>query len=242
MVAKPKEVKHYSTGPCSVAEAAVALGVSPQRVRQLIRNGALPALRVGGRWLLDARVLDGVHRSPQPGRPLEPRNAWGLLLLAEGVEAPWLDRVERSRLRARLRRRPRLADVVRWSRRRAEMQRFRAHGAALPRIAAFPGTVRTATSATGHDLLDLGSSHVYVPSEDVPRLVREFALEPDVAGNVVVRSPVGVWPFADASEAGPATVAADLWELADPRSRRAADRLFDELLAQRRYELGRARG
>jgi excisionase family DNA binding protein len=46
-------------------EAAGLLGVSPSRVRQLARDGALRARRVGGRWQVDAgavRLREGSRR------------------------------------------------------------------------------------------------------------------------------------------------------------------------------------
>src|SRR5688572_11796964 len=79
-----------------VRAMAAHLGVSPTRVRQLIGEGRLPATQVSGRWVLDARSRFG-QPLRRPGRPLEPRNAWGLLLLAEGRLPEWLDRSERSR-------------------------------------------------------------------------------------------------------------------------------------------------
>lgn len=52
----------------SVEDAASALGVSPGRVRTLIREGRLPASKFAGRWMVLRSDLALVqHR--RPGRP-----------------------------------------------------------------------------------------------------------------------------------------------------------------------------
>lgn len=53
------------------SEAAKKLGVSPQRVSQLIRSGFLTAEMVGGRWVVDGASVDDRLRtsSPRGGRP-----------------------------------------------------------------------------------------------------------------------------------------------------------------------------
>lgn len=43
----------------TIKEAAQLLGISPMRVwRLVVKYRALPALRVGGRWLVSRRVLE----------------------------------------------------------------------------------------------------------------------------------------------------------------------------------------
>lgn len=58
----------------TTAEAAKALGVNDSRVRQLIREDGLPALKVGRDWLIEPRALERwvrVKRKPKRmGRPL----------------------------------------------------------------------------------------------------------------------------------------------------------------------------
>src|SRR5438132_13525980 len=104
-----------------VAEASAQLGVSPQRVRQLVQEGLLPARRVGGRWIFDTEALSRRVETRPDGRPLSPRVAWGLIGLLESGQAPDLDPAERSRLRARLRRRPAIGEFARWCRNRSEV-------------------------------------------------------------------------------------------------------------------------
>jgi excisionase family DNA binding protein len=53
----------------STDEAAERLGVSGRRVRQLIDAGKLPAQYVGGGYVIDESVLEGVKVYGKRGRP-----------------------------------------------------------------------------------------------------------------------------------------------------------------------------
>lgn len=54
----------------TVKEAASKLGVSPARVRKLIADGNLSALKIGNTWVLEEKdVLDRISRHPRAGRP-----------------------------------------------------------------------------------------------------------------------------------------------------------------------------
>src|SRR5437899_13054457 len=84
----------------SVDQAARALGVSPRRVRALIGSNRVPAVRVGRRnWALDRSLLRSHRR--RGGRPISDENAWALLAMLNGSEAPWVDVSARSRLKRR---------------------------------------------------------------------------------------------------------------------------------------------
>ena len=88
----------------SVAAAAAVLGVHPQRIHQRIREGSLPAERVGHQWAVDASDLHRIKNQTRPGRPLSPRSAWDLLAVAANApEASKLSPSARSRARSRLR-------------------------------------------------------------------------------------------------------------------------------------------
>ena len=52
----------------SVKQAAERLGVSDRRVRALIVAKRLPAQRIGGVWIIDAKALKLV-KERKPGRP-----------------------------------------------------------------------------------------------------------------------------------------------------------------------------
>jgi excisionase family DNA binding protein len=54
-------------GLITTTQAAERLGISPQRVFQLIQNGRLPAQKVGHIYVIDAAVLKIVKRK-KPGR------------------------------------------------------------------------------------------------------------------------------------------------------------------------------
>lgn len=89
----------------SVAEAAKLLGVHPQRVHQRIRDGSLPAQRIGNQWTIEESDLALVRHRKAAGRPLSARSAWALVAVASGDEnaIALLSPSVRSRARARLR-------------------------------------------------------------------------------------------------------------------------------------------
>jgi len=52
-----------------VEEAARRLGIHPESVRRLIRQGKLPAIRFSNKWLMEKHVLEqfASHYDPRPG-------------------------------------------------------------------------------------------------------------------------------------------------------------------------------
>ena len=225
-----------------VAEASAQLGISPQRVRQLAQEGLIPAWRISGRWVFDTSALAHRLETSRVGRPLSPRVAWSLIGLLESGEALDLDPAERSRLRARLRRRPDLGELAHWCRKRSQVHWLTGHRSAPPRLLQIRTAVPTGASGTGHDVLDLASVEVYLPERDARSAINQLRLHPTdpVSANVVIRVPLTRhWPFAD-GRAGPVTIALDLWDLPEPRSRRAARRLYASALEARRFEPDRS--
>ncbi|MFD9221500.1 helix-turn-helix domain-containing protein [Streptomyces sp. NPDC060064] len=217
----------------SVSEAAASLGVSRQRVLALIHDGDLPARLIGGRWVVLSADVDEWGQDRPAGRPMAGRVAWGLLDLLDDGRAPWLKASERSRLRARLRARPSIAQVGHWVRRRNEVLWLRGHPAALPRLLAFEGAVPAGASAPGQDIVDPGQVEVYLRQDAAARAMRKLALRqvPRREANAVVKVPQEVWPFDDGP--GRAAVALDLWDASDERSRRTARRLYSSVLDAR---------
>ena len=69
----------------TVREAAERLGVSSQRVRQLIKDGVLPARRSSAGWLVRAQAVTDRARSTPRGRPASPQTAWAVLDLLSAV-------------------------------------------------------------------------------------------------------------------------------------------------------------
>lgn len=69
----------------SVSEAAERLGVTSHRVRQRIKDGSLPAERVGNRWGIDEADLLPLLDGAKVGRPLSERSAWAILDYADSA-------------------------------------------------------------------------------------------------------------------------------------------------------------
>jgi excisionase family DNA binding protein len=215
-----------------VQEAADALGVGPAAVRKSIASGALPAIKRGRSWWLDAAEIDRRRRQPRgQGRALSPEMAWAVLLLASGDEegaagAAGRDRYV-SRMRAWLADHP-LADYAPRLRARGEREDFDGHPSELPRILARPD-VRVSGLSAGW-LLDLvggdRTAELYAPASRRAALVEDHALQPG-AGAVRIRwVPDELWPLIDWHDghAPRAAVLVDLLESDDPRARREAAR------------------
>lgn len=217
----------------SVSEASSRMGVSKPRVRDLIQTGSLGAGKVAGRWLLDPLAVErwrgAEHRA---GRPFSPENAWGLLFLTAGEDAPWLDRVARSKLRRRLREKS-LLQLARRLRNRARVHRLRAHPSDLPRIREEPGVVlggASAASRYGFDVIAPRTLEAYVEPGRLHELARKYVLEPGSDPNVILREIAGRWPFQGSLKIVPESVAAiDLLEADDERSCRAGREALERL-------------
>jgi excisionase family DNA binding protein len=181
-------------GLVSVAEAARRLGVGVPRIHQRIRDGSLPAERLGSQWVVDEMSLIHLVERGKPGRPLSARSAWAIIALAEGDDEACarLAAAERSRARARLeallslvRKASRSEDAVRQVASVLRL-RFRNRAALLPRRAAladleglrrdprWQALVRPAASGiaspdvvgylTAEDVLDVEREHLLLPS------------------------------------------------------------------------------
>jgi excisionase family DNA binding protein len=215
----------------SVAEVASELEVSPERVRQLIASGALPAVRVGGRWVIEEEVV----RRPD-GRPWSEAAAWCVLLLALGRPASWCSVKQRQRARRRL------ADGVeshaaRLSA-RSSPEWFRGHPAALRRLARDGRIVSSGVSAAsqaGADLVVADQVEGYVRSTDLDPLIGDFGLERVRIGDgsVQLRVVRDIWPFESDERTAPRLVVAlDLLDQRDERTRRAGKTLLDHALRE----------
>ncbi|CAN5419199.1 hypothetical protein BH23ACT6_BH23ACT6_23810 [soil metagenome] len=88
----------------SVVEAAEMLSVHPQRIHQRIREGSLPAEKIGNQWAVQVDDLRRIKHHARPGRPLSSKSAWDLLAVAASDKAASdLSPSARSRARSRLR-------------------------------------------------------------------------------------------------------------------------------------------
>jgi excisionase family DNA binding protein len=222
-----------------VPGAARELGVVQSRVRSLIASGALPAEKLGSRWLLDRRDVAARLRQPTaPGRPLRPRNAWILLLAASGEEpdAP-IDPLARWRMRRALAY-PGLAAMRSRADRRACTHRFWTLPGELRALHDEPGLVLSGSSAAGKlglDLLAPDTLDVYLPASQQKRLVRRHGLQmtSEAEANILLRAvPDEDWLLANRRIAPIAAVALDLASYPDSRSSRVGLRLLDRLAAE----------
>jgi len=201
----------------SLADASVLLGVSSERVRQLVVAGDLPGVRFGNAW---AVPRDSVHArrqvSNRRGRPLSARSVW------EQIAAGDVD----------------LSNVSRY-RNRGQVHRYEMSASDLDYLSGREGVLVSGVAAAVEfgELLQsaAGEADLYVSAEIFEQLGALAAAVPDQLGGVAIRSvPVDVWASAIAeprSGAGRmcaprAAVALDLMESGDPRRWVAAENLL----------------
>lgn len=232
----------------STKEAAAQLGVTARRVRALIEQGDLDAVRAGRTLLIEPEsVARHQARGPAPTRPLSPRMSWAALLSEIGTadielvsKAFGLSSSERGRL-MNLHRRP-AADWTWLARRRAHTHRYAVRSAYLADIVSTVGVLTSGVSALNHYDVNLttraNTAEVYAQAHVVETLAREFALRADAAGNLIVHVLSGidaVTQFLEGRTTMPsAAVAVDLLEAGESRARRAGLELLDHLLDRHR--------
>lgn len=214
-----------------VPDAAEVLGVSAERVRQLIYAGDLSAHRISGRWMVDRASLNRrATRVRRAGRPFAAPRAWALLALADGREPDWVSAYARHQLREVLDRRG-LADLHHQLGRRAEVRRWFVHPSMVEDLVGERGVVLSGAEASGV-LRSSGPAEVYVDAEDVAALERDFVPDVDAERpNLIVRVVRGPWPFAAGERrAWSAVVAADLMDHPDDeRAVRAAREILADV-------------
>ena len=232
----------------STEEVAQQLGVTARRVRALVKQGDLDAVRAGRTLLLHPEsVARHQARGPAPSRPLSPRMSWAALLSEIGTtdiervsKAFGLSSSERGRL-MNLHHRP-SADWTWLARRRAHIQRYAVRSAYLADIVNSDGVFTSGVSVLDHYNVNLttraNTAEVYAQANVVETLVREFVLRADDAGNLIVHVLSGidaVTQFLEGRTMMPsATVAVDLLEAGESRAQRAGLELLDSLLHRHR--------
>jgi hypothetical protein len=188
-----------ATETITTREASRRLGVSVQRLRQLITSGDIYAERHGHVWAIDPRSVTDYdqRRRPTAGRSLSPTMAWAAMLSNFGTAidddlttAFDLHGTERSRLTNLSTRQP---DDWRWlAHRRAATKRFDTFDAYLDRIESRNDVVRTGVSAIADHQVDLvvHERHldVYVAATVAAEIVTTMRLEPRSTGNLTLRS------------------------------------------------------
>jgi len=157
------------------SEAARVLGLSLQRVRALLAAGGIPGQKVAGRWFVDrAGVERRLRDAKLSGRSYSAAHAWGVIALAGGEPAAWLDASSRSRLRGALREQD-LENILPSLARRARRLELRAHASDLARIEAEPDVVLAGVSAAAAHRLQIvapGVLEAYVPAARLSQLER----------------------------------------------------------------------
>jgi excisionase family DNA binding protein len=220
-------------------EVARLLGVSARQVQRLVETGELlEAGRVGRSLLIDAVSVNLLQaKGSQRGRPWNARTVWTALDLLSGVASDAMSSSQRWHLRERMKTMT-AADLVRVSRHRADVHRFRASDSFLPRIrdevALTAATALTADAQLARclGLAAGGRSSVdgYVGRADLDRIVSTYHLADDQGGNVVLRVVEDVATARRGGIVDSATGALDLAESLDPRERSAGRRELDRLL------------
>jgi hypothetical protein len=192
----------------SLADASSILGVSSERVRQLVIAGQLPAQRFGNAWAVSMDAIVARRQSSLPGgRPLGAVQAWHEIVAGD-VDLSWPGRYQRR------------AEIVRCEMSRSGLE-------SLPRAAgALASGVRGAI-AFGASLIASDVHDVYLSRSAFGHLDSTVAL---------VRAPFGpvrlrvvdddAWAIIPLGASAPrGAIALDLLDSADPRHWIAAEEL-----------------
>jgi excisionase family DNA binding protein len=193
----------------SLSDASRLLGVSAERVRQLVVAGDLPGQRFGNAWAVPREaVIARRHNAGRGGRPLGPIRAWRELLAGD-VD---LSRPGRYQRRAK---------VVRCEMSRADVE-------ALPgAVGALDGGVRAAV-ALGTPLVASDERDLYLPRSAFGELGSRVAVVLDPLGPVRVRVvDDDAWALIPLDKLAPrGAIALDLLDSSDPRHWIAAEALL----------------
>lgn len=232
----------------SVDEAAKRMGLHPAHVRRLVREGEIPAQKVGARWLVSESALRQRDRlQPSSGRPLSPNMAWALLELAgaglradedvRGVRAvhELLDRRARHRLRRLLADAPPPNRWAAWLRRRAQPERVWVHPGVIGRLASdsriHAGAAAAAAAAEMGVGAGVGEEQVfYLNESDLGAVLDDYRGRLDPDGQLlfmVIPDEVADDLRPNPGEVSPAVALVDLLNSADARQRHLAADLLD---------------
>ncbi|QQS24621.1 MAG: helix-turn-helix domain-containing protein [Actinomycetota bacterium] len=192
----------------SLADASSILGVSPERVRQLVVAGDLPAQRVGNAWAVPMDALVARRHSARPGgRPL-------------GAVRAWREIVHGAIDLGRPGRYQRRAEVVRCEMSQADVE-------SLPdAVGALISGVRAAIEF-GASLVAADDRDLYLSRSALGQLDSLVAAVPDSLGRIRLRVvDDDAWEIIAGGELAPrGAVALDLLDSADPRRWIAAEGL-----------------
>jgi len=226
-------VKEIDADWMSTAEAAEALGLTADRVRQLVAAGAIGSRRISGRYLVRRDDVEArLEAAPPAGRPYSPRRAWALVLLAGGVTPAGLDPVTLSKLRGVLRNRS-LWQIRSRLGNRAVRRDLRAHSSDLERLEAEEGVLLTGARHAPDVSLGLVAPdapvELYVDAATADRLVARYALRPSERPNVRLRVlPPGVSRWLAGRVVPRLALALDLADDRDPRAQAVARQALEQ--------------
>jgi excisionase family DNA binding protein len=211
-----------------VVEAAQRLGVSGERVRQLIHDEKLPARRVSGRFLIDESALD---RPPARSRAMSVSMAWWLIGMLSGDVRPSDARpTEVTRLReklSRLRADDEPAKLLRsWLASRAERRAYSVAPADLPELRNDARLVVSGISDGRAGLSSAAELEGYVDPAELDALVLEYLLSEVGRPNVFLHLHA-----LDGPQAPLGVVLADLADHNSPREDGRLADLLHEVLA-----------
>jgi excisionase family DNA binding protein len=217
----------------STEQAAERIGVSTRHVQRLVADGGLVAI---GTDRIDAESVAQwiAQRAGSRVRAWEEPTAWAAVALLEAEQASWLGQAQRSRLRSTLAGLTG-AELTARTRNRAEVHRFHAHPRAIDRLArdvVDSGTTRGIGGLTAaKDRLD-----GYVEDSALRRLVARYRLDPDPAGNVILRATgAGMDVVTDLAHGDRHVLAGlDLAGSTDARERSAGHRILERALERLR--------
>jgi excisionase family DNA binding protein len=221
----------------TVEEAARHLGVSPRRVRALLKDGGLTGRQHAGRWIVPSEQVERRQAAPPySGRPLSASTAWRVLAVLANADdvISNLSSSARSRVRTRASQlRDSTPSEMERSWRAALGSRARAveyygHSDVLRPLLDDPRTVRSGISAAcdhGADLMVTSGAEAYVRSSDLAQLQAAYALSPESEAHAnirlhVVESQDASWMFIR-DVAPVAVVAIDLMDRIGSRDRAA---------------------
>lgn len=183
----------------SVSEAATELGVSRQRVVQLIGAGRIAAVRVGRGWVIPEAGLAEFQAARRPGvRPMSARMARGMVdLVGQHLGIPageaWSGLADRDRSRLRRHWQQLIAVdnpavLLRgWLPQRCRVERFVLAGDPAELLA----DPRVGAGGASHPELSLSGGEIvepHVAEVDRDDVVGDWLLVPAVDGNVMLRS------------------------------------------------------
>ena len=206
------------TSLLSLADASRQLGLSVERVRQLVIAGDLPGVRFGNAWAVPSgAVLARQQAANRRGRPLAAKGAWEAIARVD----------------------PDLSNVSRY-RNRGKRHRFSMSVADASLLVAERGAVRSGVDAAiewGEPLAQSnGELDLYLSADTFEALGSSVVVVGDALGPVVLRVvPDAVWSTvqrlsfsndAGSRRAPRAAVALDLMESGDPRHWVAAENLI----------------